>query len=225
MNKLFKILIALLVVFLATEKLSAQKLKVFNSSITKKIGPKKVAVPYTDVTSYMGYASPGTEDEIFYYIYLWIPVVVPEIGVRMISPAASIKAKNIVQSSEYTENSDSKDYFDTYITLERSNIFTKQEISEEGVANASWNTLARNDDSSEMPKNPGGRSYNSLLRYESNLNDPLGSLTVGLYRIGFTTYKTGEVSGTFLAQVASSVKIPGVGVAKTISTLLEQIND
>lgn len=230
MNKLFKILIALLVVFLATEKLSAQKLKVFNSSITKKIGPKKVAVPYTDVTSYMGYASPGTEDEIkdgkkFYYIYLWIPVVVPEIGVRMISPAASIKAKNIVRSSGYTENSDSKDYFDTYITLERSNIFTKQEISEEGVANASWNTLARNDDSSEMPKNPGGRSYNSLLRYESNLNDPLGSLTVGLYRIGFTTYKTGEVSGTFLAQVASSVKLPGVGVAKTISTLLEQIND
>ena len=132
MNKLFKILIALLIVFLATEKLSAQKLKVFNSSITKKIGPKKVAVPYTDVTSYMGYASPGTEDEIkdgkkFYYIYLWIPVVVPEIGVRMISPAASIKAKNIVQSSEYTENSNSKDYFDTYITLERSNIFTKQE--------------------------------------------------------------------------------------------------
>ncbi len=99
MKKLFKMLIALLIVFLATEKLSAQKLKVFNSSITKKIGPKKVAVPYTDVTSYMGYASPGTEDEIkdgkkFYYIYVWIPVVAPEIGVRMISPAATIKSKN-----------------------------------------------------------------------------------------------------------------------------------
>ena len=230
MNKLFKILIALLIVFLATEKLSAQKLKVFNSSITKKIGPKKIAVPYTDVTSYMGFASPGTEDEIkdgkkFYYIYVWIPVVVPEIGVRMISPAASIKAKNILQSQEYIDNSDSKDYFDTYITLERSNIFTKQGISEDGVANASWNTLARNDDSGEMPKNPGGRSYNSLLRYESNLNDPLGALTVGLYRIGFTTYKKGEVSGTFLAQVGSPVKLPGVGVAKTISALLEQINN
>ena len=93
------------------------------------------------------------------------------------------------------------------------------------VANANWNTLARNDDSGEMPKNPGGRSYNSLLRYESNLNDPLGALTVGLYRIGFTTYKKGEVSGTFLAQVGSPVKLPGVGVAKTISALLEQINN
>ena len=230
MKFLIKTLTALLIVFLATEKLSAQKLKVFNSSITKRVGPKKIAVPYTDVTSYMGFASPGTEDEIkdgkkFYYIYVWIPVVVPEIGVRMMSPAASIKSKNILKSKEYIDNSDSKDYFDTYITLERSNIFTKQGISEDGVANASWNTLARNDDSGEMPKNPGGRSYNSLLRYESNLNDPLGSLTVGLYRIGFTTYKKGEVSGTFLAQVASSIKLPGVGVAKTINALLEQIND
>ncbi len=230
MKKLFKMLIALLIVFLATEKLSAQKLKVFNSSITKKIGPKKVAVPYTDVTSYMGYASPGTEDEIkdgkkFYYIYVWIPVVAPEIGVRMISPATTIKSKNIITSASYNENSDSKDYFDTYITLERSDIFTKQSISEKEVANANWNTLARNDDSGEMPKNPGGRSYNSLLRYESNLNDPIGALTVGLYRIGFTTYKKGEVSGTFLAQVGSPIKLPGVGVAKTISALLEQINN
>lgn len=230
MKKLFKMLIALLIVFLATEKLSAQKLKVFNSSITKKIGPKKVAVPYTDVTSYMGYASPGTEDEIkdgkkFYFIYVWIPVVAPELGVRMISPAATIKSKNIITSASYNENSDSKDYFDTYITLERSDIFTKQSISEKEVANANWNTLARNDDSGEMPKNPGGRSYNSLLRYESNLNDPMGALTLGLYRIGFTTYKKGEVSGTFLAQVGSPIKLPGVGVAKTISELLEQINN
>ncbi|MDA9150963.1 Lipl32 family lipoprotein [bacterium] len=230
MQNLFKLSLVLLILVFATEKLSAQKLKTFNSSITKKMGPKKIAVPYTDITSYMGYASPGTEDEIkdgkkFYYIYVWIPVVAPEIGVRMMSPAGTIKSKKIVTSADYTENSDSNDYFDTYITLERSDIFTKQGISEEGVANANWNTLARNDDSGEMPKNPGGRSYNSLLRYESNLNDPLGALTVGLYRIGFTTYKKGEVSGTFLAQVGSPVKLPGVGVAKTISALLEQINN
>ena len=81
-----------------------------------------------------------TEDEIkdgkkFYYIYVWIPVVAPEIGVRMMSPAGTIKSKKIVTSADYTENSDSNDYFDTYITLERSDIFTKQGISEEGVAN------------------------------------------------------------------------------------------
>ena len=98
MQNLFKLSLVLLILVFATEKLSAQKLKTFNSSITKKMGPKKIAVPYTDVTSFMGYASPGTEDEIkdgkkFYYIYVWIPVVAPEIGVRMMSPAAQLNQK------------------------------------------------------------------------------------------------------------------------------------
>ena len=143
----------------------------------------------------------------------------------MISPAVTVKSKNITESKDYIENKDSSDYFDTYITLERSDIFLKDDISAESVANASWYTLARNDDSSEMPKNPGGRSYNSLLRYESDINDPLSALSVGLYRIGFTTYKTGEVSGTFLAQVGSPIKLPGVGIAKTIEELEVQINE
>ena len=46
--------------------------KSFNSSMTKKVGPKKIAIPYTDVVSYLGYANLGSEDEIkdgkkFYY--------------------------------------------------------------------------------------------------------------------------------------------------------------
>jgi hypothetical protein len=49
-----------------------------------------------------------------------------------------------------------------------------------------------------------------LLRYVSKAGDPKGALTVGLYRIGFTTYKTGEVKGTYLAQVAAPIDLPGV---------------
>ena len=230
MKKIIKTLGVSLLFIFTISTLSAQKLKSFNSSMTKKVGPKKIAIPYTDVVSYLGYANLGSEDEIkdgkkFYYIYMWIPIIAPEIGVRMISPAVTVKSKNITESKDYIENKDSSDYFDTYITLERSDIFLKDDISAESVANASWYTLARNDDSSEMPKNPGGRSYNSLLRYESDINDPLSALSVGLYRIGFTTYKTGEVSGTFLAQVGSPIKLPGVGIAKTIEELEVQINE
>jgi hypothetical protein len=36
---------------------------------------------------------------------------------------------------------------------------------------------------------------------------------MGLYRIGFTTYKTGEVQGSFLAQMGAPIKLPGVLVA------------
>ncbi len=197
--------------------------------LQKKVGPKEVAVPYTDVVSYLGYAAQGNEDEVkegkkFYYIYVWIPAVAPELGVRMMSPVGSTKIKNAIEAQSYLDNKDSKDYFDTYITLEKSSIVKKEEISEDAALKAEWTTLAKNDDSSEMPENGGGKMYNSLLRYESEASNPLKALSAGLYRVGFTTYKKGEVNGTFLAEVAAPVKLPGVGVAKTIPALLEQIN-
>ena len=89
--------------------------------------------------------------------------------------------------------------------------------------NAKWITLASNDDSSEMPKQPNGNSYNSLLRYKSEVSNPAKALTVGLYRIRFTTYKTGEVKGTFLAEVAAPIKLPGVVMAKTIEELQREL--
>lgn len=206
----------------------AQKLKKFGSLTEKKIGPKTIKVPYTDVISYAGYASPGNEDEVkegkkMYYIYVWVPMVAPELGVRMISPVGKNKVKDAIKSDEYTENATSTDFFDTYITLERSSIFTKDGITEEGAKSATWTKLASNDDSSEMPKQPSGSSYNSLLRYKSEVGSPTKALTAGLYRIGFTTYKTGEVKGTFLAEVAAPVKLPGVVMAKTIEDLKKEL--
>ena len=219
--------LGLLTIFLiSTGAVNAQKLKSFGSSIEIKAGPVKKKVPYLDVISYLGHASPGTENEVkdgkkFYYIYLWIPAIAPEIGLRMISPAGDAKTKNPIMGAGYEENKDSKEFFDTYITLERSSVFTKEGIA--GSSDATWTTLARNDDSGEMPKQPSGRKYNSLLRYQSEVNDPLKALTVGLYRIGFTSYKKGEVNGTFLAQVGSPVKLPGVVMSNTIDGLLEQM--
>ncbi len=212
-----------------TVNVSAQKLGKFGSSIEKKMGPKTIKVPYTDVISYLGYASPGQEDEVkdgkkFYYIYVWIPLAAPELGVRMMSPVpAKYKNKKAIQSEQYTKNNSSKDYFDTYITLERSDIISVDKISEEGVKKANWVVFERNDDSGEMPKQPSGSSYNSLLRYKSEVSNPAKALVAGLYRVGFTTYKRGEVNGTFLAEVAAPVKLPGVAMAKTIDELLKLI--
>ncbi len=220
-----KILIALAILaFGSNSTTHAQKLKKFGSSVEKKIGPKTIKVPYTDVVSYLGYAAPGNEDEVkngkkFYYIYVWVPAVAPELGVRMMSPVGKTKIKGATSSKAYEDNAGSKDYFDTYVTLERSDIISKDNISEAAVKSANWVILKRNDDSGEMPKQPSGSTYNSLLRYKSQAGDPLKALTVGLYRIGFTTYKRGEVKGTFLAQVAAPIKLPGVVMAKTIVDL------
>jgi len=206
----------------------AQKLGGFDSSIEKKVGPKTVAVPYTDVVSYLGYAAPNTEDEIkdgkkFYYVYVWIPLAAPELGVRMMSPVGDTKIKEASKSADYDANAKSTDYFDTYITFERSTIIKTEDITAANIKSATWTTLERNDDSGEMPKQPSGSSYNSLLRYKSDVNDPLKAITIGLYRVGFTTYKTGEVKGTFLAEVGAPIKLPGVAVAKTVDDLNKAI--
>jgi len=221
--KLLKISLVAVAALFATTNVNAQKLKAFGSSIEKKIGPVTKRVPYTDVVSYLGHAAVDTEDEVvdgkkFYYIYVWVPAVAPELGIRMMSPASKkAKIKNPIKGATYDANASSKDYFDTYITLERSDIFSKDKVG--NAKTASWHILNRNDDSGEMPKQPSGSSYNSLMRYKSKAGDPLKALTKGLYRIGFTTYKRGEVKGTFLAQIGSPVKLPGVVMAKTIEEL------
>jgi hypothetical protein len=219
----------LIICLLFSFNLNAQKLGAFNSAVTKKLGPKTVAVPYTDVISYLGFAELNSQDAIvdgkkFYYVYVWIPAVAPELGVRMISPVpAEEKLESPIVAPNYESNKASKDYFDTYITFEKSNILSTDKISTEAVKSATWTTLEKNDDSGELPKQPSGSAYNSLLRYTSQPNDPLKALTIGLYRVGFTTYKVGEVKGTFLAQVGAPVKLPGVAIAKTIDDLKKQL--
>lgn len=127
----------------------AQKVGKFGSSIQRKIGPKKVRVPYTDVVSYLGYAEPGSEDEIvggkkFTYLYVWIPAVAPEIGIRMVSPADGKKINDPIKASNFDAKAGTKEYFDTYITLDKSNITSLSGINQSAIDNASWTTLEKN---------------------------------------------------------------------------------
>lgn len=57
------------------------------------------------------------------------------------------------------------------------------------------------------------------MRITSEVSNPAKALVMGLYRIGFTTYKVGEVQGSFVAQVGAPVKLPGVKIAKTLDDL------
>lgn len=202
---------------------SAQKLDKFGADLAKKsVMGKEIRVPYTDLTSYFGFIKPGAKpDEVkggkkMYYVYVWIPVAAPEIGIRMISPAPdSVKpTEKDYQSADYKENSaDTKSFFDTWVTFERAEGVLKIEDVAAKAKSAKWTTIETNDDSSEMPAQPSGSKYNSLMRITSDTSSPTKSLVMGLYRIGFTTYKTGEVQGSFLAQIGAPVKLPGVAVA------------
>lgn len=235
MKKILSLVILAFLTFSFSQGLKAQKLDKFTADLGKKsVMGKEVRIPYTDVISYYSYIKTGTKpDEVrdgknFFYLYIWIPVAAPEIGVRMVSPVPekmSPENEDFV-SQDYTDNkSDNKSYFDTWISFERANgiVSADQILSKAG--SVSWLNLGQNDDSGEMPAQPSGSKYNSMMRITSDVSDPLKSLVIGLYRIGFTTYKVGEVQGSFLAQVGAPIKIPGIIIARDLDTLVKMINE
>jgi Surface lipoprotein of Spirochaetales order len=226
------VLTCLIAVIMASGAMAQAKLGKFGSSITKQVGPKTVAVPYTFSSVYLGYAKKGTEEAVIdgkkcYFIYVWVPLVAPELGARMISPSKTVKTpKGAVVSQSYKDNNGAtnENYFDTWIALERSNIVSVDNITPEKVSGATWIRFANNDDTSELPAQPSGSKYNSVIRYQSVASDPLKSIAIGLYRIVFTTYKPGDVEGSFYAEVASTIKLPGMYIG-TLPEIMDQIKN
>lgn len=188
-----------------------------------------IRLPYTSVVSYFGYVKPGQPADAtvngkkMYYLYVWVPLVAPEIGIRMMSPAPkglTPTAKDFVAPTWSEAAGDPDSYFDTWISWERSaDVLSEADIVSKGKS-GSWLRFDTNDDSSEMPKQPSGSRYNSLLRIVSETSNPAKALVRGLYRIGFTTYKIGEVKGSFLAQVGAPIDIPGVVIGASLDEVM-----
>lgn len=219
--------------FTICSTLSAQKLDKFGADMGKKsMMGKEIRVPYTDMLSYYGYVKPGSapdEDrggKKYYYLYIWIPAAAPEIGVRMVSPVPDKMMPDATDfvAADFTANAtDKTNYFDTWVSLEKAEgVMSSADLAK--GKKATWNLYDQNDDSSELPAQPSGSKYNSLMRITSDVSNPKKAIVAGLYRIGFTTFKHGEVQGSFIAQVGSPVKLPGVKIAKDIDSLIKAIN-
>jgi len=204
----------------------------FGADLAKQSSPMgDIRVPYMSMVSYFGYVKPGAApDEVangkkMYYLYLWVPIVAPEIGVRMVSPVADLAKptdKDFVDPMFKTEGAtDKTNYFDTWVRVERCLIAINPEDIKKPCDK--WVSYGENDDSSELPAQPSGSKYNSVLRITSEVSDPLKALIRGMYRIGFTTYKVGEVQGSFLAQVGAPIELPGTVIAKTTEELYKMV--
>ena len=227
-----KTILTCLIIFGIGMIANAQKLDKFGADLGKKsVMGKEIRVPYSDVVSYYGYIKPGaTPDETrdgkkYYYLYMWVSVAAPEIGIRMVSPIPEgmKPAETDFVGGDYAANAaETKNYFDTWITLERSETVTSADGIMKGKS-SKWFSYGTNDDSSELPAQPSGSKYNSVMRVTSETSNPTKALVVGLYRIGFTTYKTGEVQGGFVAQVGAPVKIPGVVISSSLDALMKAV--
>ncbi|SGZ04392.1 LipL32 [Moritella viscosa] len=138
----------------------------------------------------------------------------------MISPAEATPAEgDFVQSTfEASLQSAPNKFFDTYITLDRLNIVDKAKINKGGKV---LQALNYNDDTSELPANPSGSSYNSLLRQVSEVSSPTKALVRGVYRISFTSFRS-AIEGSFEATIGTNV--PGVKIAASLEELHELVN-
>ena len=205
----------------------------FGSDLGKQqIQGEDVRPPYSSLASYFGFIMPGAEpDEVrdgkkMYYVYLWLPAVTPEMGVRMLSPVKGIaKPQSTADFVDpaYDSNKDSDAYFDTWIRFER----CLAAVNPEDITKpcAQWVTFGENDDSVELPAQPSGQKNNSVLRLANSNDDPLKTLVRGLYRIAFTTYKVGDVQGSYLIQVGAPVDLPGVVLARDTAELAKHASD
>lgn len=201
----------------------------FTSSKSKSLGFTKVAVPYANTVNYFGYIDQDSKpDETIkgkdaYYLYIWVPAALDELGVRMISPVgdlASPEKSDFVQTGFADKlKADKEKWFDTWIRVERMDVISPEKIKD---AKSVFSVLDTDDDGDDTYDEKRHAKYNSLTRIKSQVSKPEKALVRGLYRVAFTTYKTGKVEGSFVATIGSN--IPGITMATSLSELHKQVN-
>ncbi len=199
-----------------------------DSSNSIGYGPVSFNAPYTSVVKYFGFVDPGSKPDgnykgkSAYYLYFWVPAAIDEVGVAMYSPATVDPSDDDFVSASFKKNfgQDKTSYFDTYLALERMAVLDAAKIKDGN--SAATQMLDTNDDTSEIPANPGGSHYNSLLRVKTSTSDPTKALVRSVYRITFTSFR-GNVKGSFVAQVGTN--IPGVKIAASLDELHKLVNE
>jgi hypothetical protein len=194
------------------------------------IGFASVSVPYVNTVNYFGFIDDKSKPDAVvkgkdaYYLYIWIPAAIDELGVRMISPVGNLaepEKEDFVQANYGQKvKSDKETWFDTWIRVERMDIVSPDNIK---MASKVINILEKDDDSDDTYDEQRHAKYNSLVRIETDLSRPDKALVRGLYRVVFTTYKKGKVEGSFIATLGSNV--PGIKIASTLKELNELVNE
>jgi len=199
------------------------------SSNKTGFGFASVRAPYIENTNYFGYVDKNSKaDGVIkgknaFFLYVWIPAAADEIGVRMISPVGDLASpeKGDFVHSNYAKASkaDPKQWFDTWLRVERMDVIDPTNIKTGGKV---LNVLDEDDDGDDTYEEKRHSKYNSLVRIKSELSSPTKALVRGLYRITLTTYKKGDVAGSFVTTIGSN--IPGIKIAESPEKLHQLVN-
>ncbi len=206
---------------------SSSDLPVLTSSKSKSLGFTTIQLPYANSINYFGYVDKHSKPDAVvnhksaFYLYVWVPAAIDELGVRMISPVGDLgkPKKDDFVHPNFNKKASTTDWFDTWISIDRMSITDPKKIKTGGHVLAH---LGSDDDGDDTYEEKRHSSYNSLLRIETSMSSPKKALVRGLYRITLTTFKHGEVKGSFVATIGSN--IPGIKVAESLAKLHAAVN-
>ena len=216
-----------MVLLLFSALLNAQRLDRFAMSKFAAGGQKGIAYPMqksffaklpTDtIPSYI------RGDTTFYFIYLWLPERVKELGLQLVSPVPQNASANKgdYQVEDYHDSlKKARNYFDPLLIAVRVlNINSPEEIFIKGN-NISLRLMGRNDNSPEAVAQPSMMKKNSLLRIGVSESDTAYA-PAGLYTISFASTDNKKPEGTFVLQVGVTEVVPGLKLFRRQDELTE----
>lgn len=186
--------------------------------------------PYASTRAWFGHLSSETApdtaegDAPLRYLYVWLPNAAPELGVRVVSPAAgwATPAADDLQGPGFADHAAAPAGFDPTVTLERCvNAMNPEDLL---VACDYWAALGENDDSTELPPPPESKEKtNALVRVTSEPDEPLRALIRGLYRVGVWSAKGAPPDGTYWLQLGAARDVGRILIARTPAELAAQL--
>lgn len=188
---------------------------------------------YLSSVRYFGYlqsedASIGdanaVNDERAPFVYAWLAHALPELGVRVVSPSASMpapQAHHDVIEPSWTAHASERSGFDACVRIERCVVL--RDPTQQDARCERWLPLGDNEDSSEVPPNPQGEPTNAVVRVQSNSEDPLFSLVRGLYRVQFARCRQGPAQGPFVLELGAPMSLEGAAMARSESELSTRV--
>lgn len=211
-----KVLLLILLLTFSCSLIKAQRLDRFAMSKFAAEGEKGVAYPMQK--SFFGKLPSDTipsytqGDTTFYFVYLWLPQPVKELGLQLISPVPQFASarKGDYEAEDYHDSLKARGkYFDPVLLAGRAlNIHSPEEIFNKGNY-AALKFLGRNDNSNEAPAQPTMMKKNSLLRLGVTEKDTAYA-PAGLYIISIASANNKKPEGTFVLQVGVTEVIPGL---------------
>jgi hypothetical protein len=219
--------ISLLTVFLTItcSLLYAQRLGRFTMSKFAAGGEKGIAYPMQK--SFFGKLPSDTvpsfimNDTTFYYIYLWLPKRVKELGVQLLSPVPQYASawKGDYEAEDYHDSLKAGGkYFNTILIVEYVGSYSPED-SKKGNLFVLDGTYDRNYNSSKASAQLSMKK-NSPLRIGINEQDTAYA-PEGLYQITFTSADNKKPAGTFVLQVGVTEVIPGLKLFRRQDELSE----